>query len=53
MRGHGRSGKPASMEGHASALYAADFEAVVNTFQLRKPVVLGWYVSRIFRALYD
>ncbi|KAF8905798.1 Alpha/Beta hydrolase protein [Gymnopilus junonius] len=30
MRGHGRSGKPDTVEGYASTLYADDFAAVVN-----------------------
>lgn len=42
MRGHGRSGKPNTVEGHTSALYAADFTAVANGFALNKPVFVGW-----------
>ncbi|KAH8116707.1 alpha/beta-hydrolase [Phellopilus nigrolimitatus] len=42
MRGHGRSGKPDTIEGYASRLYADDFAAVVKGFNLRKPVVVGW-----------
>ncbi|KDQ24360.1 hypothetical protein PLEOSDRAFT_1078511 [Pleurotus ostreatus PC15] len=41
MRGHGRSGKPNTPEGHTSALYAADFTAVANGFALNKPVFVG------------
>jgi len=44
VRGHGRSGKPPSIEGHASSLYADDFEAVIRGFKLKKPVVVGWSV---------
>ncbi|KAK7057745.1 AB hydrolase-1 domain-containing protein [Favolaschia claudopus] len=42
VRGHGRSGKPTTPEGYASALYAADFAAVVEGFGLHMPVFVGW-----------
>ncbi|KAJ7503181.1 alpha/beta-hydrolase [Mycena galericulata] len=42
MRGHGRSGKPSSPEGYASALFAADFSAVAKAFSLNMPVFVGW-----------
>ncbi|KAH9483247.1 Non-heme chloroperoxidase [Psilocybe cubensis] len=42
MRGHGRSGKPDTIEGHASNLYADDFVAVVNAFGLQSPLFVGW-----------
>ncbi|KAF7362441.1 AB hydrolase-1 domain-containing protein [Mycena venus] len=42
VRGHGRSGKPPSAEGYASALYAADFYAVAKEFSLNMPVFVGW-----------
>ncbi|EPQ58991.1 alpha/beta-hydrolase [Gloeophyllum trabeum ATCC 11539] len=37
LRGHGRSAKPDTIEGHASSLYADDFVAVANAFGLKKP----------------
>lgn len=42
MRGHGRSGKPDVSEGYASNLYAADYAAVAEEFQLFRPVFVGW-----------
>ncbi|TFK35063.1 alpha/beta-hydrolase [Crucibulum laeve] len=43
MRGHGGSGKPETMEGHVSSLYAADFAAVVQAFDIKQPPILvGW-----------
>ncbi|KAK7033824.1 AB hydrolase-1 domain-containing protein [Favolaschia claudopus] len=42
VRGHGRSGKPTTPEGYASAFYAADFAAVVEKFGLHMPVFVGW-----------
>ena len=45
MRGHGRSDKPDGSEGYASKLYADDFAAVMKAFNLRKPVVVGWWVE--------
>ncbi|KAF5331354.1 hypothetical protein D9611_011878 [Ephemerocybe angulata] len=42
MRGHGRSGKPLTMEGHSSKLYADDFAAVSKGFGLKSPLYNGW-----------
>ncbi|KAJ3898882.1 Alpha/Beta hydrolase protein [Lentinula edodes] len=42
LRGHGRSGKPETVESHASELYANDFMAVASEFGLHKPVLVGW-----------
>lgn len=42
MRGHGRSGKPDSIEGYSSKLYADDFAAVVEAHGLSRPFVVGW-----------
>lgn len=42
MRGHGRSGKPDSIEGYSSQLYADDFMAVIEAFNVKRPVVIGW-----------
>ncbi|KAH6915704.1 Alpha/Beta hydrolase protein [Coprinopsis sp. MPI-PUGE-AT-0042] len=41
-RGHGRSGKPTTAEGYGSSLYADDFKAVLQGFNIEKPIVLGW-----------
>ncbi|KAF8828361.1 hypothetical protein HHX47_DHR4001046 [Lentinula edodes] len=41
LRGHGRSGKPETVESHASELYANDFMAVASEFGLHKPVLVG------------
>ncbi|KAL0959907.1 hypothetical protein HGRIS_011572 [Hohenbuehelia grisea] len=45
MRGHGRSCKPNSLDGHSSELYAADFKAVCDAFGLVKPVYCGWSLA--------
>ncbi|KZV76589.1 alpha/beta-hydrolase [Peniophora sp. CONT] len=50
IRGHGRSGMPMSPEGHASKLYADDFKAVVDAFELRKPTLIGWSMGGIISA---
>lgn len=42
MRGHGRSGKPGTLHGHDSKLWGADFMAVVETYNLKSPVYVGW-----------
>ena len=42
MRGHGRSGKPDSIEGYSSKVYADDFAAVVGAHGLSRPFVVGW-----------
>ncbi|KAJ7072861.1 Alpha/Beta hydrolase protein [Mycena amicta] len=42
IRGYGRSGKPPGAASYDSALYAADFAAVVREFALDKPVFVGW-----------
>ncbi|THH16277.1 hypothetical protein EW146_g4342 [Bondarzewia mesenterica] len=47
LRGHGRSGKPTTPEGHVSAAYAADFMAVVKGFGLNKPVYVGCHSSSV------
>ncbi|HMA46328.1 MAG TPA: alpha/beta hydrolase [Frankiaceae bacterium] len=41
LRGHGRSGKPATGYGEA-ATWAADVRAVVDTLELVDPVLVGW-----------
>lgn len=46
MRGHGRSGKPDSIEGYSSRLYADDFMAVLDAFNVKRPVVIGWCAFR-------
>jgi len=45
LRGHGRSGKPENSEAHSSKLCADDFIAVVQAFNLHRPVFVGWYVG--------
>ncbi|KAH8103686.1 Alpha/Beta hydrolase protein [Phellopilus nigrolimitatus] len=50
MRGHGRSGKPDSIEGYASNLYADDFAEVLKAFGLRKPVFIGWSLGGTIAA---
>ncbi|KAJ3554410.1 hypothetical protein NM688_g3129 [Phlebia brevispora] len=42
LRGHGRSGKPATADGYASCLFADDFAAIVKEFGLDKPILVGW-----------
>ncbi|VDC05615.1 unnamed protein product [Peniophora sp. CBMAI 1063] len=42
MRGHGRSGKPKTAEEYASERFAQDFVAVVEAFNLERPVLVGW-----------
>lgn len=42
MRGHARSGKPATVDGHSSKLYADDCAAVSNGFGLKSPLFVGW-----------
>ncbi|KAI0320009.1 Alpha/Beta hydrolase protein [Amylostereum chailletii] len=42
IRGHGRSGKPVTPEGHLSHLYADDYKAVIDAYGLRAPVHAGW-----------
>ncbi len=44
-RGHGRSGMPTSPSAWESKRLAEDFDAVVEGFNLRRPFVLGWYVT--------
>ncbi|KAF8589026.1 alpha/beta-hydrolase [Ramaria rubella] len=42
LRGHGRSGKPDVPEAYSQDRNAEDFMAVVNGFNLRKPILAGW-----------
>lgn len=44
MRGHGRSGKPDTIEGYSSQLYADDYAAVAHAFKLKNSVLVGWCV---------
>lgn len=50
MRGHGRSGQPETMEGHASKLYADDFAAVCKGFGLVSPIFNGWSLGACVAA---
>ncbi|KDR74313.1 hypothetical protein GALMADRAFT_123754 [Galerina marginata CBS 339.88] len=47
MRGHGRSGKPDTVEGHASTLYADDFATVVKAFNLDAPILIGCNLATV------
>lgn len=51
MRGHGRSGKPESMESYSPQLYANDFMIVSRAFDLNKPTYVGWLVSHYLLRL--
>ena len=42
MRGHGRSGKPDTIEGYSSKLFADDFSAILKAYGVFRPVVVGW-----------
>ncbi|EJD03465.1 alpha/beta-hydrolase [Fomitiporia mediterranea MF3/22] len=42
VRGHGRSGKPDTIEEYASKLFADDFAAVLQAFKVHKPIVVAW-----------
>ncbi|KAF7326496.1 putative oxidoreductase ephD [Mycena venus] len=42
-RGHGRSDKPTNAAAWVSQRLAEDFDAVVQSYNLNKPFVLGWY----------
>ena len=42
LRGHGRSSSSTTTNEDISRLYAADFQAVLNAFNLDKPVLVGW-----------
>ena len=42
MRGHGRSGHPQDAEAYESERLAQDFAAVVDGYNLKTPVFVGW-----------
>lgn len=42
LRGHGRSGKPDTLDGYSSALYAQDFDSVIKAFNVTSPILVGW-----------
>ncbi|KAJ7076201.1 alpha/beta-hydrolase [Mycena belliarum] len=42
LRGHGRSGKPTTPGAYMSKMFADDFRAVMEAFELQKPVLVGW-----------
>ncbi|EMD37083.1 hypothetical protein CERSUDRAFT_137532 [Gelatoporia subvermispora B] len=42
LRGHGRSGKPDTLEAHASGLYADDFLGVLRQFGIQKCILFGF-----------
>ncbi|KAH9929352.1 Alpha/Beta hydrolase protein [Fomitopsis serialis] len=42
LRGHGRSGKPTNPEAYVSSVWADDYTAVMQAFNIGKHVFLGW-----------
>lgn len=42
LRGHGRSGKPDTVDGYSSELYAQDFNSVLKAFNVTSPILVGW-----------
>ncbi|KAJ3519761.1 hypothetical protein NMY22_g13051 [Coprinellus aureogranulatus] len=50
LRGHGRSGKPDTVEGYSSGLYAQDFNAVVQAFNVTSPILVGWSLGATIAA---
>ncbi|EED80710.1 predicted protein [Postia placenta Mad-698-R] len=42
MRGHGRSGMPATADAYVSSLFADDFAAVIGAFNVKSVIHLGW-----------
>ncbi|KAL0061315.1 hypothetical protein AAF712_011832 [Marasmius tenuissimus] len=46
-RGHGRSVMPETEEGHASKLYADDFRAVCEAFEVQRPAVGAWSLAGV------
>ncbi|KAJ7472010.1 Alpha/Beta hydrolase protein [Mycena latifolia] len=48
VRGHGRSAKPTDEAAWESKRLAEDFDAVVDSFKLNKPFVLGWSLGATF-----
>jgi len=44
LRGHGRSGMPTDPASYTSALFADDYAAVLQAFQLKSLVHVGWCV---------
>ncbi|KAF7326494.1 putative oxidoreductase ephD [Mycena venus] len=44
-RGHGRSDKPTTAAAWVSQRLAEDFDAVVQSYNLNKPFVLGWSIG--------
>ncbi|TCD60701.1 hypothetical protein EIP91_009654 [Steccherinum ochraceum] len=47
LRGHGRSGYPATPEAYSGQRYAEDFMAVCKSFGLVKPFVCGWSLGAL------
>ncbi|TEB19335.1 alpha/beta-hydrolase [Coprinellus micaceus] len=50
LRGHGRSGKPDTLSGYSSELYAQDFAAVLKTFGIKSPILVGWSLGATIAA---
>ncbi len=52
LRGQGRSGHPGTADGHVSKLYADDFAAVCDAFNVKRPYLVdGAYLSTICNDL--
>lgn len=46
LRGHGRSGRPADIHGYTDGrLWADDLKGVIDSFELRRPILVGWSYS--------
>ncbi|KDQ09600.1 hypothetical protein BOTBODRAFT_137566 [Botryobasidium botryosum FD-172 SS1] len=53
MRGFGQSDKPLDQSAYESARFAEDFDAVVQKFNLNKPVAAAWsYGASVFVDIY-
>ena len=42
LRGHFRSEKPSAADAYSLRKWADDLQSVITTYELQKPVVLGW-----------
>ncbi|RCS22891.1 alpha/beta fold hydrolase [Phyllobacterium salinisoli] len=53
LRGHGDSGKPASLDAYSDAdRWADDVAAVMEALKLRKPVLVGWSLGGFVAGAY-
>ncbi|KIP05720.1 hypothetical protein PHLGIDRAFT_73780 [Phlebiopsis gigantea 11061_1 CR5-6] len=46
-RGAGRTGKPSTAESYTSDKFAQDFAAVMDAFQLKRPILDGWSMGAL------